>query len=168
VKTRRHKEWMKACAIQESWVQQVELQPDSAYAGVREVVVVPATNDVLLGRCKRINAHPGSAQLNRFVAESMEAYRTGSKIAKTTITHRVVARVKAELQGRFLEQDSNSGVWLIARDEVVRLRVSQRFRSRKQEEDLNNEKGVHKHQSASSLDEMESSPANKRVKIDSM
>ena len=170
IKTRRHREWLKSCATLESWIRQGKLHSATASVPVREIVIIPATNDVLLGRGKRSIVHPGSVQLNRLVDETMEEYLSGTKAVKTAITIRLIAQVKEEFQGRFLEQDAKSGVWLIASDDIVRLRISQRFRARKQEveEEVAKAQG---HQSQHTvldclraLGSSDGPPAQKRVK----
>lgn len=131
VRTRRHREFVKACATIDCLIEEGQLHAGTADVPVRAVVIVPASNDVLLGRGRRSMIHPGNVLLNRLVDESMAEYVAGHKSVKTAITHRLIGEIKEQYKGRFLEQEPPSGVWRIATDDTVRLRISQRFRARK-------------------------------------
>jgi hypothetical protein len=90
--------------------------------------VSPAPNDVLFGRGKTINDHPGNVILHRLAEERMHIYEMGSKWDKTVITSEIMAIIK-EGGGRFLKTEGGS--WVEVDDNVAREKVSHAFRSRR-------------------------------------
>jgi hypothetical protein len=145
VKTKLHKEWMKARAIQEQWIQNGKIRVDTVPAVaaatnpatpmVKELIVVPDSKDIVLGRGKRIHSHPGNIQLNRLIDQAIPQYDASRKTEKTAMTNEMIRNMQEDWGGRFLLQDTKLGVWMIAPEDTVKIRVSQRFRSRKSEQD---------------------------------
>ena len=95
-------------------------------------ICFPGPFDVMLGRGRRSNYHPGNIRLRGMCDDSKELYNASAKKGKTQITEKIVKAIK--VSGRFLKEDGFG--WVEVDDEVARLKVSHTFRDRSK----NNEK----------------------------
>lgn len=85
----------------------------------------PGPSDVILGRGRKANNHPGNIRLRTMVEELSDVYKTSSKKEKTEITQRMVNSIQTN--GRFLKESEMIG-WVEVPDEVARIKVSHAFR----------------------------------------
>ena len=97
-----------------------------------EVAVVPQPNDVLFGRGRNVQDHPGNLRLHQLIEENRSRYENAPKWEKTVIASEIVAIIKEE-NGRFLKAISGSGnkKFAIQDSEAARDKVSHTFRSRR-------------------------------------
>lgn len=88
----------------------------------------PATNDVLCGRGGSINSHPGNERFRTLVEKRKRVYLTARfKREKRLIASSIVSEIR-NLNGRFLQRDSKSGLWKDIGDEKARDKTSQALR----------------------------------------
>ena len=74
----------------------------------------PNVNDVLCGRGGRINAHEGNVQFREIVVINKKEYlaKTTKKLEKAHIAARVIEHIRTmNPPGRFLKEDSDTGLW---------------------------------------------------------
>lgn len=98
-------------------------------AAASNVVEVATDNDVLLGRGKPYQVHPGNLKLAKLIEERHEQFNNASKAEKTVITWQIVTEVREKHGGRFLERDESTGAWKERDNEVARIKVAYGFRS---------------------------------------
>ena len=95
-----------------------------------EEQVIPQDNDVLLGRGRGHERHPGNVRYTELLNRHYEAYNGATRrFSKSDVTETVVGLVQAE--GRFLKH--KNGRWILCGDEEAHAKVSQglRYRGRK-------------------------------------
>ncbi|CAJ1959887.1 unnamed protein product [Cylindrotheca closterium] len=95
---------------------------------------LPSTTDVLLGRGRPFNFHPGNRLLHEIVETYYDQYNSAPREEKTKISEDVVAIVH-RYDGHFLKQDADAGVWVEVSNLEARNKVNHSFR-RKREFDL--------------------------------
>ena len=118
-------------------------QPSSNSVGPQEVIksdeapdspgtVVPQPNDVLFGRGRNVQDHPGNLRLHQLIENNRTRYEDAPKWEKTVIASEIVAIIKEE-NGRFLKAVSGSGnkKFIVQDSEAARDKVSHTFRSRR-------------------------------------
>lgn len=87
---------------------------------------LPTSKDVLFGRGRPFQEHPGNIRLSLIVESLQERYEQLSRNDKTVLAEDVVNKMKA--QGtRFLRQQN--GYWETVKESMAREKVSQGFRS---------------------------------------
>ncbi|KAL3934927.1 MAG: hypothetical protein SGARI_003176, partial [Bacillariaceae sp.] len=91
-------------------------------------VLNPSRKDVLFGKGKRFQNHPGNMNLKHRVDDMLSRYDTLDKTSKTNFADFIVATLKSE-GVHFLGQES--GVWMEATDDIARSKVAQMFRNRR-------------------------------------
>jgi hypothetical protein len=89
-------------------------------------IVVPGPHDVLLGRGKPLQRHPGNLRYHHIIESFEDRYESAMKLEKTTIAKEIVQQIK-DAEGRFLKQD-NTG-WVEIDDAAARYKVSHTFRN---------------------------------------
>jgi hypothetical protein len=95
--------------------------------GVFDGVDLPGQNDVLLGRGRIFQDHPGSVRLRDIVNFFLEEYKLASKRDKKAIAWKVVEAIKGQ-GSRFLKRDADD--WLVeVSDENAQEKVSTTFRT---------------------------------------
>ena len=106
------------------------------------MIEIATDNDVLLGRGKPYQSHPGNVLLSQLIKERLDEFHNAPKVDKTVITWQIVTRMREDYNGRFLERvataadDSTStttggsGGWKECSNEVARIKVAYGFRSR--------------------------------------
>ncbi len=93
-------------------------------------------NDVMLGRGRGTNHHPGNKRFRAIVEEQKDQYNKASRIEKPVIALAVVHQVRALLpSGRFLKLDKSTGKWFDVGDKKAREKTSQALREPKKEGD---------------------------------
>ena len=99
------------------------------YAGVNGPVdrlVVPGTYDVLLGRGKPLQKHPGNLRYHHSIESFHSRYEEAQKLEKTNLSRLIVQMMKDE-GSRFLKQDELG--WIEIDDDAARYKVSHTFRN---------------------------------------
>jgi hypothetical protein len=99
--------------------------------GVFNGVDLPGRNDVLLGRGRIFQDHPGSVKLRNIVSSFLEEFKLASKHSKTVITWKVMEAMKGQ-GGRFLKRNAD-GWWVEVSDEAAREKVGMSFRTAKKQ-----------------------------------
>jgi hypothetical protein len=99
--------------------------------GVFDGVDLPGRNDVLLGRGKIFQDHPGSVILRNIVSCFLEEFKLASKHGKTAITWKIMKTIKGQ-GGRFLKRNAD-GWWVEVSDEAAREKVDMSFRTAKKQ-----------------------------------
>lgn len=93
--------------------------------GVKRIVI-PSTYDVLLGRGKPLQKHPGNLRYHHIVDGYQGEYEKMQKLAKTNLSKMFVQQFK-DSGHRFMKQDE--GGWVEVDDEAARYKVSHTFRN---------------------------------------
>lgn len=93
--------------------------------GVRRIVL-PGKFDVLLGRGKPLQKHPGNLNYHYVIEGYHERYEKAMKLEKTQIAFFIVEKIHM-LGGGFLRQDEAG--WVEIDDEAARTKVSHTFRN---------------------------------------
>jgi hypothetical protein len=110
------------------WIQQRRKKEKAiGKSGVKRIIV-PGPYDVLLGREKMAQEHPGNFRYLRILEEHRDWYDSAPKIDKTDVAVAVVEKVKFS-SGRFLKTDLAG--WVEVDDRTARLKVSMAFRSKR-------------------------------------
>jgi hypothetical protein len=108
----------------------------------------PEPFDVLCGRGKPIQKHPGNIIIHRIVDEQCERYHTAPRQRKRGIADEIVQAIKKskrleqQLPGRFIrrERDDRGAYWKEISDDAARDKVSHCFRARRRLVMLNKKK----------------------------
>lgn len=93
------------------------------------LIMLPFRKDVVFGKGRRFQNHPGNMKLKLMVDELLPEYETLDKEAKTVLADRIVRVFKRE-GTRFLSQES--GIWIESTDDSARSKVAQLFRNRRE------------------------------------
>lgn len=126
LKTASHLKWIERRKQKELYMKQHSL-PIGA-------VDIPSRNDVLLGRGRPFNIHPGNRLLHEIVESHFEEYDCAERTEKTRLAKAIVATINRD-SGRFLKQHEESGMWVEVSETEARQKVNHSFR-RKREFDL--------------------------------
>ena len=124
LRIQRHVDWLNMRRQHEASMKNNNSSTE-ANQGAR--VVVPGPYDVLLGRGKPLQKHPGNLRYHRLVDSYKEEYDQAQKIQKTNIALSIVQKIK-DYQGRFLKQD-DTGQWRTVDDDTARYKVAHTFRN---------------------------------------
>lgn len=89
-------------------------------------IVVPSIYDVLLGRGKPLQKHPGNLRYHNIVDSYHGEYEKLQKMEKTNFSKMIVEQFKCG-GNRFMKQDD--GGWVEVDDETARSKVSHTFRN---------------------------------------
>jgi len=92
------------------------------------VISLPKQNDVLLGREKMMQTHPGNIRYQNLVASLWDEYNGAQKLRKTEIANSIVDSV-LDSGGHFLKLDN--GYWVEVDKLTARLKVSNAFRDKR-------------------------------------
>ena len=126
LKTASHLKWIERRKQKELYMKQHSL-PIGA-------VDIPSRNDVILGRGRPFNIHPGNRLLHEIVESHFEEYDSAERNEKTRLAKSIVATINRD-SGRFLKQHEESGMWVEVSETEARQKVNHSFR-RKREFDL--------------------------------
>lgn len=94
-------------------------------------VDLPCKCDVLLGRGKPFNSHPGNKQLHEIVASFYKKYNGLLRAEKTKLAEEIVFMVRG-YGGNFLKQDEKSGMWVAVSNLEARNKVAHGFRRKRE------------------------------------
>jgi hypothetical protein len=115
--------------VQWKWIDQRRKKEISSFE-VKEMK--PAgDNDVLFGRGKSFQNHPGNIWCRQLVESKLNRYETASKREKTSVANQILRSIK-EKSGRFLKFENNR--WLEVEDSAARDKISHMFRSRRRKQ----------------------------------
>ena len=90
----------------------------------------PNKNNVLCGRGKGINNHPGNVQFRSFIQSKKSEYLVQNTPAgKASIVAGILNTIRAQNpSGRFLQQDKNKGLWFEIGDAKAYTKTGQGLR----------------------------------------
>ena len=105
-----------------------------------DVIEVPLSRDVVLGRGYPYQQFPGNLRLAILIDQHRATYQSSNRPNKTAISNMIVQAIKRS-NGRFItkrnkDDDSSSvgslgiGGWVVVSDEVAREKVSHGFRTK--------------------------------------
>jgi len=120
-------EWKKGGFFK--WIARRKLR-DQDPEKYRNTVEVPSLCDVLLGRGKPFQGHPGNRRLHDILAAHYDEYNNGGRKEKTELAEKIVKLVKAT-PAKFLRRDEDE-MWVTASDEAAREKVSHGFRRKRE------------------------------------
>ena len=101
------------------------------------LVKQPNSTDVLLGRGRKFNKHPGNIKLHSVITGHVEEYEQRNRIRKLLLAEDIVDSLKKS-GVRFLGLKESEGegedgnYWYVVSDKVARERVSHTFRNKRQ------------------------------------
>ena len=92
-------------------------------------LIVPNTNDILLGRGGINHTHPGNVQLRGMAGKLAVQYNAAGKKVKTQMSRGLVQCVHSMWpSGRFLQRNKPFSRWEVAQDDIARSKASQALR----------------------------------------
>jgi hypothetical protein len=94
-------------------------------------VDLPSKTDVLLGRGRPFNFHPGNRLLHEIVENYYEQYNNVPRDGKTRLAQEIVSMVH-KYSGHFLKQDVESGMWVELSNIEARNKVNHSFRRKRE------------------------------------
>ena len=89
----------------------------------------PNERDVLFGRGKGCQNHPGNIRFRNLIDSERSSYEQARLLEKTMISERIVQLVHSQ-SGRFLKS-AGKGTWIEVSDEVARDKISHAFRDQR-------------------------------------
>jgi hypothetical protein len=120
LKTGNHHKWIAKRQVKESHV---------LLGKIFDRIDFPAVNDVLVGKGKPFQQHPGNIHLRSSVDHHLKEYALSKKVDKAGLIWKVVHSVKAT-SGGFLKKDRD-GWWVEVTEEEAREKVAKIFTSAK-------------------------------------
>jgi hypothetical protein len=120
-----HEKWMERRRKKEAYL--------SKNPPLEGAVDLSSKTDVLLGRGRPFNLHPGNRLLHEIVENHYEQYNDVPRDGKTRLAQEIVDMVH-KYSGKFLKQDVKSGMWVEVSNIEARNKVNHSFR-RKRESD---------------------------------
>ena len=90
----------------------------------------PSRDEMIIGRGRKIQKHPGNIKFRAFVQLKMKDYSdSGDKTVKSFIISDVWKRMKQESScGGFVKKDAETDKWIVPSDSTVRATIAQAFR----------------------------------------
>jgi len=101
----------------------VRLQEDA-------IAITPTDNDVLFGRGRIFQEHPGNMHLKRLIVEWYDKYNVSPRLGKMAVSERLVYLIQ-ERNGRFLKKNKD-GVWEEVDKVEAREKCSHGFRKKRE------------------------------------
>jgi hypothetical protein len=99
----------------------------------------PTLRDVLCGRGKPFQDHPGNLRLHKIVNRHQEKYLSSRRYNKLAITEDIVEEIKKPGNGeaaRFLKRSEDMSCWLEVSDDIAREKVSHALRGKPRRRDI--------------------------------
>ena len=97
--------------------------------------VIPSPKDILFGRDKIAQSHPGNVRFLHLIAALQQQYDSAnSKEQRFVISSGIVLSIK-EVEGRFLKCDDHG--WTVVDDKTARFKVTNAFRSHRRKQNAN-------------------------------
>lgn len=91
-------------------------------------VMLPGSFDILIGKGKPFQDHPGNTELREWIRKHQSSYEVAQKYEKKSLVLQVIGMVKGR-GGRFLKDDG--GYWSEVEEDVARAKVGHLFRDKK-------------------------------------
>jgi hypothetical protein len=110
------------------WIQQRRKREESVHDSKRKIMVVPGPFDVIMGRDRLAQEHPGNFHYLDTIETHLVMYDAMSKVQKTRLASKIVDGVH-QIGGRFLKSDKTG--WVKIDDKTARYKVSMAFRSKR-------------------------------------
>ena len=88
----------------------------------------PTDFDVLLGRGRNYQLHPGNIRFRALIERYIEQYETSDKQDKTILAYTIIGLIK-DVSGRFLLRDDDGSGFIEVDDVVAQTKVAHAFRS---------------------------------------
>jgi hypothetical protein len=110
------------------WIQRRRKKENNIEKSGIEQIILPGPYDVLFGREKMAQEHPGNFRYLRILEEHRDRYDSVPKDDKTDVAVAVVEKVKLS-SGRFLKTEGD--FWVEVDDRTSRMKVSMAFRSKR-------------------------------------
>jgi hypothetical protein len=108
------------------WIQQRRKREESVQDSKR--ITVPGPFDVIMGRDRLAQEHPGNFHYLDTIDKQLVMYDTLPKMQKTKLSNQIVDGIH-ESGGRFLKWDKTG--WIEIDDRTARYKVSMAFRSKR-------------------------------------
>ena len=106
-----------------------------SYGGVFSGVDLPTRNDVLMGKGKPIQLHPGNVNLRLLVEDYIDEYQDANlSLDKMSIVYKVISMIHAR-HGRFLQKD-HDGWWRESANEDALDKIRKTFQRTNKKETL--------------------------------
>jgi hypothetical protein len=93
------------------------------------IVEFPVNGDILCGRGKPLQNHPGNVLLRELAESKLSEYIGAPYGLKSDMHEHVVRLVKKKTGARFLKQESVGGWWVQAPEDVAFEKVAHAFRT---------------------------------------
>ena len=116
-----HKEFLKTQKQLEKQLQLLDT--------IENIIIVPNSYDVLLGRGRTFRSNPGNIRFHNIIETHFEKYESSNRTVKLVLSEEVVIEIK-NLGSRFLKQTETGG-WIQVTDDFARERVAHAFRNRR-------------------------------------
>lgn len=90
----------------------------------------PSDNEMIIGRGRKIQKHPGNLKFRALVQHKMKDYsESGDKTVKSFIISNIWKSMREEsFCGGFVKKDAETDKWIVASDCTVRATIAQAFR----------------------------------------
>jgi hypothetical protein len=105
------------------------------------IPVEPTASDILLGRGKSSQNHPGNIRFRQLIESKRPEYERAKVLEKTLIAERIVQSIR-DLSGRFLRQTGN--YWEEVDFDTARDKVAHAFRDNRRKQKQQQENSITK------------------------
>ena len=102
--------------------------PEARCEETGESVTTPENRDVLAGRGRIFQEHPGNVRFRQFVEKKSDEYDALDRHDKLIFTIRLTQILRAD-NVRFLKKAAGGGTWVVLDSSEVRMKISQQFRT---------------------------------------
>jgi hypothetical protein len=133
LKIGKHLQWIERRKQKEMYLETNNIQ--------KGATDLPTKFDVLLGRGRPCQEHVGNQTLREWVSIFYKEYNAAARDEKTMMASQIVAFVH-KTQGRFLQKDNDSGMWVPVSDKNSRDKVAHSFRRKRESEAKTNKNMV--------------------------
>lgn len=100
-----------------------------ATSSVGERIAVPGPYDVLFGRGRNLQNHPGNKRFRSLIDRYLDRYEAADKQDKTILAYTII-RIVQEMNGRFLKDVDGAG-YVEVDNVVAQAKVAHSFRSQR-------------------------------------
>ena len=94
-------------------------------------ILLPQDNDILLGRGRTIDQHPGNVQFRKYLQQDafLQHYQKAKRCGKGQLADCIQKKLRTECNVRFLVEDADSGRgWVVASAPTVREKILRTLR----------------------------------------
>ena len=118
-----HEKWVQKRRLKEAYLRKT-LKP-------MRTIDLPSRSDVLLGRGRPFNLHPGNRLLHEIVEAYFDKYNNARKDVKTKLAEEIMGIVH-KYNGHFLKHHPEAGVWMEVSRLEARNKVNHSFRRKRE------------------------------------